>query len=681
MNSVNTCPAPLKDLSNVPLGNDENIIVQEHWYYPAELANDLKDVDFPSRVKEEIFATSWEYSRSVIPQYTNWARYVAFMRIIIIGTVAEFRGELINVVDNDDILGYNLKQVLDTLFEGTPGHVEMAREFRCFLLVSSHKSRQIESNLFKRYAVALSRGPYQYFRMRDTDALVRLTMAAALACSNLDEFWLTNDQFDTVAEIGITMYDAIAFWKHRAEGETNNLFAYVPDDERVMAYHTCREALWALDVAWSSSPAMQVVTNFLRLFGGPIHMMMRRYRFVEEGLALGRRETEHVIDQTRNNHKLWNRVDGLEAVSNEEDESSNQYERIVQAKDVLFFEGLAEMLEIKLWYIPHSPVSPAAVTVMLLSLAFFAALVAAFPTTLVERAMVSEVAVPIDLTFEVIVPTSPTSGSPYVSILGPYRVNIPQTAKSGTLISWLGNYASGKAYNTQVTSLDPTAPRNITTNSTSTQQEGGNSFTNATALAEGQKARVVTTSFSSGNAASAAAAALDGTGSSSTSSSGTSNSTAVATSNALGEIIVFTSANTANALNSQSILFAQRAEAATSCAADSGPAASSEADRIDTLAIPIGQSPDSTETYWLTSSAYAACSAGDDAPSQTGSSSSGSQASLLGSRSTATCNGVTSTQQKSSTTFRVTIKGTYTVLKGFNGAVGGQRVASSSARC
>jgi hypothetical protein len=314
---------------------------------------------------------------------------------------------------------------------------------------------------------------------------------------------------------------------------------------------------------------------------------------------------------------------------------------------------------------------------MYLFLFLFAAFAVALPTSLVER----EVSIPIDLTFEVRVPTSSTSATPYVIVPGLWKVNIPQTSKSGTLISWLGNYADGKAYNTQITSFDPTAPRNITTSSKSTSQDGGNSFTNATALADGQNTRVVTTSFSSGDAASAAAAALDGTGTSSTSSSGASNSTAVATSNALGEIIVFTSANTANVLDSQSILFAQRAEAATSCAADDGSAASSEAQRIDTLAIPIGQSPDGTKTYWLTSSAYAACSAGTDAPTQGGSSSSGSQANLLGSRSTATCNGVTSTQQQSSTTFRVTVNGTFTVSRGFSGAVGGQRVASSSAQC
>lgn len=44
------------------------------------------------------------------------------MRIIIIGTIAEFRGELVNGVGNNEILSYSLQQVLDTLFKGTPGH-------------------------------------------------------------------------------------------------------------------------------------------------------------------------------------------------------------------------------------------------------------------------------------------------------------------------------------------------------------------------------------------------------------------------------------------------------------------------------------------------------------------------------------------------------------------------------
>ena len=41
-------------------------------------------------------------------------------------------------------------------------------------------------------------------------------------------------------------------------------------------------------------------------------MMMRRYRFVEEDLTIGKPETEHVVAQTRRNVKLWSRVDETE---------------------------------------------------------------------------------------------------------------------------------------------------------------------------------------------------------------------------------------------------------------------------------------------------------------------------------------------------------------------------------
>lgn len=43
------------------------------------------------------------------------------MRIIVMGIVAEFKGELVDVASGDTILGYNLSKTLDTLFAGTPG--------------------------------------------------------------------------------------------------------------------------------------------------------------------------------------------------------------------------------------------------------------------------------------------------------------------------------------------------------------------------------------------------------------------------------------------------------------------------------------------------------------------------------------------------------------------------------
>ncbi|KAI4713280.1 hypothetical protein J4E89_002259 [Alternaria sp. Ai002NY15] len=87
--------------------------------YPADIANDLKDFDLPQRIKEEVYACAWEYARCVIPQYTNWNRYVAFMRVIVIGIVAECKGDLVQVSLGDNLLGYNLTALLDELFQGT----------------------------------------------------------------------------------------------------------------------------------------------------------------------------------------------------------------------------------------------------------------------------------------------------------------------------------------------------------------------------------------------------------------------------------------------------------------------------------------------------------------------------------------------------------------------------------
>jgi len=143
----------------------------------------------------------------VIPQYTNWNRYVAFMRIIIMGIIAEFKGDLVDVVNSDQILGYSLDGTLAELFEGTAGHELMAREYKTFLLITSEKtSKRRESELFRRYVNGLASSPRTWFRMRDCDALARFTMAAALACNDLDDVWLSEEQFELLAEIGDVMY-------------------------------------------------------------------------------------------------------------------------------------------------------------------------------------------------------------------------------------------------------------------------------------------------------------------------------------------------------------------------------------------------------------------------------------------------------------------------------------------
>ena len=317
--------------------------ITNKWYYPDDIAHDLDGLNLPADVKGEILACAWEYSRSVIPQYTNWPRYVAFMRIIIIGIIAEFRGALVDVTAGPEVLGYDLDGVLDDLFHGTPGHDEMAREYKTFLLITSEKAsnRRYTSELFRRYVNALVGSPRQWFRMRDCDALARFTIASALACNDLLDIWFTDEQYDILCEIGDTMYDAVAYFKHRSEGETNNTFAYMPENQRIEAFHQARQVLWALDVAMAGTPGHIAVTNFLRSFGGPIHMMMRRYRFVEEDLTIGKIEDATVIDQTRRNFKLWNRVDsnGVVALSTE------RYDLAISRSDELMFPSLADYLE------------------------------------------------------------------------------------------------------------------------------------------------------------------------------------------------------------------------------------------------------------------------------------------------------------------------------------------------
>lgn len=100
----------------------------------------------------------------------------------------------------------------------------MAREFRCFLLITGDKvSTRRDGLLFRRYVAALAKSPRQWFRMRDTDALIRFTISAALACNDLDNVCYTEEQFEMLDELGATLYDSVAFFKHRSEGETVHL--------------------------------------------------------------------------------------------------------------------------------------------------------------------------------------------------------------------------------------------------------------------------------------------------------------------------------------------------------------------------------------------------------------------------------------------------------------------------
>ena len=55
------------------------------WRYPRELDGDLEGVDLPRDIINETISCAWEYSRCIIPIYTNWNRYLCFVRIVIVG--------------------------------------------------------------------------------------------------------------------------------------------------------------------------------------------------------------------------------------------------------------------------------------------------------------------------------------------------------------------------------------------------------------------------------------------------------------------------------------------------------------------------------------------------------------------------------------------------------------------
>ncbi|OKL55532.1 hypothetical protein UA08_09189 [Talaromyces atroroseus] len=322
----------------------EHLSIQDAWFYPDDFDSDLKGVDLSDRFIHETINAAWEYARCVIPHFTNWGRYVSFVRVLVIAVVTEFRGDLIDPT-SDEILGYDVRELLYDLFGATVGHAEMEREFRTFLLFTSEKaSHKRTSDFFRRYVNALASSPKNWFRLRDCDALARFTLAGALVCNDIDDFWFREDEFQILSEIADTLYDAVAFYKHRAEGETHSTFAYVDSDLRRESFHECRTLLWRLEVAWAHAPQFLCVLNFIRFFGGPIHMTTRRYRFVDDGLTLGTPETEDVIIQTRQNYKLWNRVD-LDIDRPERKEVQDKFYAKSMSQNQFLIDGLAEILE------------------------------------------------------------------------------------------------------------------------------------------------------------------------------------------------------------------------------------------------------------------------------------------------------------------------------------------------
>ncbi|KAF7366621.1 BcABA3 [Mycena sanguinolenta] len=316
----------------------------EELFYPPEIAEGLKAPVIPQRLVDEALACAWEYVRCITPHWTNWKRYVAYNRLILLMVFAEFNGEVVQVQRGGDILGYNVQELLDTLFRGTAGYAAMCQEFWAFMLVTSEKNMKsrTHSELFRRYVNAIASGPRNWFRLRDCDGQARWAVAASLACNDMDDAWFSENEWQILMELGTTMYDAVSFYKHRAEGETNNTFAYVNPELRIEAFRMARQVLWAFDATQATDPAWRITLNFLRSFGGPIQAMMRRYRFVDQGLTIGLPEDTRMVEETRKNVKLWNRIDGKEEAMHVWDETS--YRRALEAEEEVMFEGLGDLL-------------------------------------------------------------------------------------------------------------------------------------------------------------------------------------------------------------------------------------------------------------------------------------------------------------------------------------------------
>ncbi|MFE4663787.1 hypothetical protein ACFRI7_03035 [Streptomyces sp. NPDC056716] len=311
------------------------------WFYPDDLKDDLQGIALPPERRAEALACAWEYNRCVVPQFTNWERYIALARLCEIAIVAEVFGDHVDVLSDGPLLGHDVDALLDILFGQGPIREEMAREYRCCLLMMTEKSTgRRDTPLIRRYIEALASSPQAWFRLRDCDGLSRFYIAAAIACNDEDA-WLSEEENQLLAEIGVVLYDAVAFHKHRAEGEIHNTYAYAGAEERTYAYSTYREVLWALDTHWSRSAAGRSAVNFVRLVGGPIHQMMRRYRFVEDDLMVGRPETGDVVSETRNNVKLWYRLDADPAPADDK----ARFEAVMAQADRVLLPGMAELLE------------------------------------------------------------------------------------------------------------------------------------------------------------------------------------------------------------------------------------------------------------------------------------------------------------------------------------------------
>ncbi|MFJ1767938.1 hypothetical protein ACIOD2_46995 [Amycolatopsis sp. NPDC088138] len=309
--------------------------------YPEELDKDLRGLGLSEAERVETITTAWEYTRCVIPEFTNWPKYMAVVRLTTVATIAEYRAELIDVASMADpgcvLLGYDIHEMLDLLFGGTEVHEDMTREFLTAILFSTLKAGEQNSDLVTSWIEALATSPQAYLRLRDTDGGVRIFVAFAKSCNDVDD-WLSEEQNRGISELALYTYDNVAMFKHRAEGEVSNFYAYCGSDLSIRkdAYNAALSMQWELDKTWCRTVGGRCAMNLARQFP-LLHMMMHRYRFIEDGLVIGKPESDEVIEQTRHGVKLWYRNEA-------NPESEKRRDDAIARMSPILTPGLAELL-------------------------------------------------------------------------------------------------------------------------------------------------------------------------------------------------------------------------------------------------------------------------------------------------------------------------------------------------
>ncbi|MGW3635423.1 hypothetical protein ACWD7F_35695 [Streptomyces sp. NPDC005122] len=71
-------------------------------HYPMQIEGDLRDCGLTEKGRREVLATAWEYVRCEIPEFTNWEKYITFVCLTALTTMAEYRGDVVYVDQGDE---------------------------------------------------------------------------------------------------------------------------------------------------------------------------------------------------------------------------------------------------------------------------------------------------------------------------------------------------------------------------------------------------------------------------------------------------------------------------------------------------------------------------------------------------------------------------------------------------